>query len=755
MKKTRRTLAILLLFALLFTMPGLAASLGDQVLNSETELARGLALADGVYWGGSDFRNENYLLYTPSAEIQPIVVYGSKLCNYGSFSSMTKLLEGQGYHVIGGINADYYDVATYCPLGIVIRDGKLISSDAGHYALGFLADGTAITGTPALQMQVTVNGEKFPLGSINKVRSDKEFALFTEDFSYNTKNKNAGRDVVLSLVAGGDLTVDCQLTLQVEEVLESSGAIELPAGKMVLSLSGKADAWRQGAVDGLQPGDSITLTVSSGDSRWADVQQASGSLYKLVENGQVVSGLPAGAEPRTAVGVKADGSTVLYTVDGRQSGYSAGASMTQVAQRLIELGCVEACLMDGGGSTSLNAVYIGDNNPSQVNRPSSGSARSVTSYIMLVTRKNAGTATRLGISPRSLYILTGAQTTLEAGASDDYGWAAAMPKGASWSLEGELGIVGQDGRFMAGQEAASGAIVVSAAGLKNGRTPVEVVKTPHSLTVKNAANGKTVSALQLQKGDTVNLTAAAGYYNQTLIAQDHCFTWAVSGGVGTIDVNGSFRAGDLDASGSILISAGDKQVEIPVTVGWQNPFDDVSEARDWYYEQVKYVCQEGLFSGESSSHFGTDSGMTRGMFVTVLWRIAGSPAAAPAAFSDVAENMYYAKAVAWAAEQGIVAGYGDGSFQPGKTINREEICTLLYNFSNWKGLKLSGDGSISFRDQESISAWARPAVNACVSAGLVNGESNPDGSMTMSPKKTISRAHAAVLLARFHGSYFA
>ena len=125
MKKTRRTLAMLLLFALLFTMPGLAASLGDQVLNSETELARGLALADGVYWGGSDFRNENYLLYTPSTEIQPIVVYGSKLCNYGSFSSMTKLLEGQGYHVIGGINADYYDVATYCPLGIVIRDGKV------------------------------------------------------------------------------------------------------------------------------------------------------------------------------------------------------------------------------------------------------------------------------------------------------------------------------------------------------------------------------------------------------------------------------------------------------------------------------------------------------------------------------------------------------------------------------------------------------------------------------------------------------
>lgn len=753
MKKTRRSIALFLALALLLTGPALAAGLGDPVLGGETELARGVALADGVYWGGSDFRDENYLIYTPSQEIQPILVYGSKLCNYGNFSSMAKLLEDQGYHVIGGINGDYYDVSTFCPLGILIRDGKLISSDAGHYGVGFLADGTAIAGSPALDMELNIHGERFPLGSVNKVRGSYEYALFTEEFSYNTKNSRPGRDVIVSVTAGGELTVNCSLTLQVEEILDSDGAVEIPAGKMILSLADSADSWRQGGLDKLQEGDSLTLTISCADSRWNQVQQATGALYKLLSGGQVESGLPSGAEPRTALGIRADGSTVFYTVDGRQSGYSAGATMTQVAQRLAELGCVEACLLDGGGSTSLNALYIGDSSTSLINRPSGGSPRSVSSYIMLVTREEAGPATRLGLTPLSLYMLPGAQTTLKAGAADDYGWAASLPQ-ITWQVEGEVGAVRQDGLFMAGETAKTGGVSVTAPGLKKGFAQVQVVETPHSLTVQNEANGRTVTSLQLERGESLNLTAKAGYYNQSLIAQDICYSWSVTGGIGTIDINGSFRAGNQDAVGSILVQAGEKTVEIPVTVGWKNPFDDISQTEDWYYEQIKYVCQHGLFSGESASHFGEDAGMTRAMFVTVLWRIAGEPAAEAGGFTDVADGAYYTKAVNWAAAQGIVSGYGDGSFQPNKTISREEICALLYNYAGWAKIDLSGSGSVNFADGDKIAAWARPGVEACVSAGLVNGESNPDGSLTMSPQKTMTRAHAAVLLARFHSSYF-
>ncbi len=751
MKLAKRLLALFLCLSLLAT-PALAAAMGNPVLSGETMLAGGVSLADGVYWGSSDFRSENYLAYTPSTEIFPMVVYGSKLCNYGSFRSMTSLLESQGYHVLGGINGDYYNTSSFCPLGIVIENGKLISSDAGHYAVGFLPDGSAIAGTPALTMTMDLHGEKYPLSSVNKVRDTYGFALFTDQFAANTKNNRAGRDIILRPVEG-ELAVGKSITLEVEEIRETTSAIAIPEGKYILSLSYSADNWRQAGVDSLHPGDQFTLEISSPDARWAQVQNACGSLYKLITDGAIVSGLPSGSEPRSAVGIRPDGSTILYTIDGRQSGYSSGASMTQVAQRLLELGCTEACLMDGGGSTSLNARYIGGSDPTLINRPSDGSPRSVTSYIVLVTRNRAGAATRLGLSPTHLYLLAGAQTQLTPAASDDFGWAAATPA-VEWSTDATMGSVTQDGMFIAGKTEGKTTVTVSSPGLLDGEAQVEVVTTPHILTVKNQATGKTVSSLQLKSGESIDLTATAQYYTKMLTVQDSCFSWSVTPGVGTIDSNGKFTAANHSASGTITVSAGTRKVEIPVSVQWTNPFDDVSSS-DWFYNQISYVHGNGLFAGETSSHFGVNSGTTRGMFVTVLWRMVEQPTAnGTASFTDVADGAYYADAVRWAAGAGIVSGYTDGSFRPDRVVTREELCTLLYRYALWHGDDLSGSGNVSFADDAQISAWARQAVQACVSAGLLTGEKNPDGSITMSPSKAMSRATAAVLLARYHERYF-
>lgn len=108
-------------------------------------------------------------------------------------------------------------------------------------------------------------------------------------------------------------------------------------------------------------------------------------LYALVENGQVVSGLEAGRAPRTALGIKADGSMVFYTIDGRQSGYSVGATYSQVAQRLIELGCVQAVALDGGGSTTLGATLPGSDHFTVLSSPSDGNQRAVSNCLFLVT----------------------------------------------------------------------------------------------------------------------------------------------------------------------------------------------------------------------------------------------------------------------------------------------------------------------------------------------------------------------------------
>jgi hypothetical protein len=127
-----------------------------------------------------------------------------------------------------------------------------------------------------------------------------------------------------------------------------------------------------------------------------------------------------GVHPRTAIGIKADGTIVMYTVDGRHSGYSAGLTTEEVAGRLLELGCVDALLLDGGASTNLNALYIGDNALTQVNRPSNGEERSVTNYIMLAAKgQGSGTMQNLGVYPFDALILAGSSLSFKAGASDE------------------------------------------------------------------------------------------------------------------------------------------------------------------------------------------------------------------------------------------------------------------------------------------------------------------------------------------------
>ena len=147
-------------------------------------------------------------------------------------------------------------------------------------------------------------------------------------------------DVVCSAV-GGSLGLNGSLTLVVEQVIEGGKDTPVGAGQYVLSSNLKAAGYVE-QLRALQPGERLTLSVSANGSEWNGVTNMIGALYQLVENGQVCAGLVNGSAPRTAVGLKRDGSLVMYTIDGRQSGYSIGATLTQVAERMVELGCVTA-----------------------------------------------------------------------------------------------------------------------------------------------------------------------------------------------------------------------------------------------------------------------------------------------------------------------------------------------------------------------------------------------------------------------------
>jgi uncharacterized repeat protein (TIGR02543 family) len=176
------------------------------------------------------------------------------------------------------------------------------------------------------------------------------------------------------------------------------------------------------------------------------------------------------------------------------------------------------------------------------------------------------------------------------------------------------------------------------------------------------------------------------------------------------------------------------------------PFTDVSEDA-WYYGSAAYVYTHGIFAGTADTTFSPEQAMTRGMIVTVLWRMAGKPSASGAsAFQDVASGAYYAQAVAWAAENGIVLGYGNGNYGPDDSITREQMAVILYRYAKYKGYDVSvGEETniLSFEDFSEVSEYAIPALQWACGAELIQGSGNK-----LMPRDGAVRAQAAEIFTR-------
>ncbi|MDO4280462.1 MAG: S-layer homology domain-containing protein [Peptococcaceae bacterium] len=170
-------------------------------------------------------------------------------------------------------------------------------------------------------------------------------------------------------------------------------------------------------------------------------------------------------------------------------------------------------------------------------------------------------------------------------------------------------------------------------------------------------------------------------------------------------------------------------------------------AGSWYYDDVRYVYEEGLMRGTSDNLFSPQGQTTRGQIVTILYRLAGEPAVSTSnPFYDVAPGAYYTKAVIWAESTGVASGYGGGLFGPNDTITREQLAALFYNYSNHQGADTTTRGDLSvFADNASISGWANSAMSWAVGDGIIGGKS---GSI-LDPKGTATRAEVAAILHRY------
>ena len=179
---------------------------------------------------------------------------------------------------------------------------------------------------------------------------------------------------------------------------------------------------------------------------------------------------------------------------------------------------------------------------------------------------------------------------------------------------------------------------------------------------------------------------------------------------------------------------------------WVNPFSDVAETR-WYYDAVRYVSANGLMNGTADTAFNPNGKTSRGMIVTILWRMENQPSSEKEmTFTDVKSGKYYWDAVAWGSEKGIVSGYSENRFGPEDNITREQLAVILHNYAISKGIGTESTADLAgFVDSTTIHDWALDAMMWANGEGLINGV----GNSKLSPLGSAERCQVAAILQRF------
>jgi len=266
-------------------------------------------------------------------------------------------------------------------------------------------------------------------------------------------------------------------------------------------------------------------------------------------------------------------------------------------------------------------------------------------------------------------------------------------------------------------------------------------KTTYKVTTSAVNNGGVnASPSNAEKGATITITLSPdkGYKLDKLTVTD-----GSGKSVSTVKKSDTVYTFTMPAS---AVKVGVSYVKATETPS-KTTFNDVS-ANDWFASAVDYVTGKGMMNGTADNTFSPKANTTRGMVVTVLYRLENQPSTSAASFTDVASGAYYANAVAWANANGIVSGYGSGKFGPNDKVTREQLAAILYRYAQYKKYDVSvGEDTniLSYDDAQSISSYAIPAIQWACGAGVVTGKSGSK----LDPKGNATRAEVAAMLMRF------
>ncbi len=676
-------LALLLLFAAVPVRAADSNAYGVLYHSADTPLHTNVTYTKNVFWSDyyKDLRQENYFTYTPGGPAWPVVVSGDSVTSRLTGSAAAADQASLGRRVVAGINGDFF-VSTGNPIGLMISEGRLLSSDGGLPAIGFLADGTAIAGSPAMKMTVTGgSGGDFRLAELNKVRDSHGVYAYTSEFNSRrtTGTVVAGIEVLLTPLDSyenfGGPTVPAighSVIYRVTSVSTES-ATTIGPGQLVLSVNEQSGEEAMAHLRALQPGEELTLTITANDERWNDVVSAMGGLYYLVQEGKSVPSTEKGNAPRTAIGVRENGEVLLYTVDGRRTGYSVGASMTVLGERLAELGCVTAICLDGGGSTTALATMPDSLDAALLNRPSDGKERNVTNLLLLVTddRPN-NTVGGVYFRDPGPYILTGASVALTGNLVDtNYIPIQRSPD----TFTASAGTI--DGNVFTAPDRPGQVALTAKDGSFTAERTVTAVAAPEKLTV--SANGAAAASLVLKPGEQLQLTAGGTYHTFDVLCANTDFTWALSEGMGTVDENGLLTVSKTPGSGTLRVSRGSLLVELPVTI-----------------TTLPLITQED-FEGDVSRYYGYGVTLAKD---TAYVRFGSASLRVDYAQDENGAAFFTGWEVPDGYDRLLLSVYGDGSGNTVSFYDDKGVATPAFtlDFTGWRQLDLpvpEGAGKIN------------------------------------------------------------
>ena len=593
----RTVLSVLAVVTFFLSIPVCAADSGaGTMLNHvRTWIAPGFVVYARSYGEDDGTRQNGFSLeLSPNNQVYPIVMACDTIWGGLTMDAMVSYAQRQGYNVVGAVNTAFFNNPGV-PIGIVVENGKLRSSDNGLNAFAILEDGSYyVAKDPEMEIFLehpTWESEAVEIDRINKLFDDQQLHLYTSD--YSTVSTRVPDEetvwVVRMCIQEGTLRMNGTVSLTVTEIVPEAKAVPIGEEYMVLTASTEgpyADLWKQFAV-----GDTVTVRTVCADETLSRAVYITGCGDLLVENGRITDASGwmygiGGPNPRTMVGWRADGTLVMYVAEGRNPGISDGLTLQMAAEEMLRQGCVYAVNMDGGGSSILGVRRPGDTVVTPLNTPSAGAQRQDAAYILLVTDSTSdGIVKHWHLRQDHLRVLPGQRVYLSAYGTDRGLYPVESPP--QQLFYGDARGVLKDNVYVAPQEGGTYGISVWGNGAY-GEGEIKVIADPSVVNIVDR-NGRKPVEVNLAPGETLELRVRAAKNGQIILADHTTIRYDMSAPLGYINEDGKFTAdAPIGTSGVLTMRIGNynQQVRVNVVKSLTDPMQHRMKTAIDFWEKV-------------------------------------------------------------------------------------------------------------------------------------------------------------------------